>query len=143
MAARQAPLSSAIAWSWLRFTSVQSVVLSNHLILGCPLLLLPSVFPSIRVFSNELAKSLLMSLLNIINELIINIYWKVSFPAQSCPRRIKILPFQLGRICLGKIASPTQECETFLPERLMPQALCPNNHQVAALHQPQHRRVRV
>ena len=52
-AACQAPLSSTIAWSWLRFMSVESVMLSNHLIPGCPLLLLPSVFPSIRVFSNK------------------------------------------------------------------------------------------
>ena len=35
--------------------SVESVMLSNHLILSCPLLLLPSIFPSIKVFSNELA----------------------------------------------------------------------------------------
>ena len=35
--------------------SIESVMLSNHLILCCPLLLLPSIFPSIRVFSNELA----------------------------------------------------------------------------------------
>ena len=38
-----------------QLTSIQSVMLSNHLILCCPLLLLPSVFPSIRVFSNESA----------------------------------------------------------------------------------------
>ena len=35
--------------------SIESVMLSNHLVLCCPLLLLPSIFPSIRVFSNELA----------------------------------------------------------------------------------------
>ena len=38
--------------SWLQFMSTESVILSNHLILCCPLLL-PSVFPSIRVFPNE------------------------------------------------------------------------------------------
>ena len=36
-----------------QFQSIESVVLSNHLILCCPLLLLPSIFPSIRVFSSE------------------------------------------------------------------------------------------
>ena len=51
----QAPLSSIISQSLLRFTSIESVMLSSHLILCCPLLLLPSIFPSIRVFSNELA----------------------------------------------------------------------------------------
>ena len=39
--------------SLLRFVSTESVMLSNHLILCCPLLLLTSIFPSIRVFSNE------------------------------------------------------------------------------------------
>ena len=41
--------------SLLRFMSFESVILSNHLILYHPLLLLPSIFPSIRVFSSELA----------------------------------------------------------------------------------------
>ena len=41
--------------SLLKFMSIESVMLSNHLILCCPLLLLPSFFTSIRVFSNELA----------------------------------------------------------------------------------------
>ena len=49
----QAPLSSIIFQSLLKFMSVEWVRLSNHLILCYPLLLLPSVFPSIRVFSNE------------------------------------------------------------------------------------------
>jgi len=40
--------------SLLKLISIESVMPSNHLILSCPLLLLPSVFPSIRVFSNEL-----------------------------------------------------------------------------------------
>ena len=53
-AARQAPLSSTITQNLLRFMSIESVMLSNHLILCLPLLL-PSIFPSIRVFSNELA----------------------------------------------------------------------------------------
>ena len=41
-------------WSLLKFMSIESVMLSNHLILYCPLLLLPSIFPSIKVFSSEL-----------------------------------------------------------------------------------------
>ena len=52
-AARQASLSITNSRSLLRLTSIKSVVPSNHLILHHPLLLLPSVFPSIRVFSNE------------------------------------------------------------------------------------------
>ena len=51
-AALQAPLSFTISQSLPKFMSIESVMLSNHLILCCPLLFLPSVFPSIRVFSN-------------------------------------------------------------------------------------------
>ena len=54
-AARQASLSIANSWSLLRLMSIESVMPSNHLILRRPLLLLPSIFPSIRVFSNESA----------------------------------------------------------------------------------------
>ena len=52
-AARQATLSFTISWSLLKLMTIESVMPSNHLILCCPLLLLPSIFPSIRVFSNE------------------------------------------------------------------------------------------
>ena len=52
-AACQAPLSSTVSQSLLRFTSIELVMLSNHLILCHPLLLLLSIFPSIRVLSNE------------------------------------------------------------------------------------------
>ena len=53
IAARQATLSITNSWSPLKLMTIESVIPSNHLILSCPLLLLPSVFPSIRVFSNE------------------------------------------------------------------------------------------
>ena len=52
-AARQASLSFTSSWTLLRLMSIESVMPSNQLILCCPLLLLPSIFPSIRVFSNE------------------------------------------------------------------------------------------
>ena len=55
IAALQAPLSFTISWSLHRLMSIESVMLSNHFILCCPLFLLPSIFPNIRVFSNELA----------------------------------------------------------------------------------------
>ena len=53
-AACQASLSIINSWSLLKLMSIQSVMPSNHLILCRPLLLLPSIFPSSRVFSNEL-----------------------------------------------------------------------------------------
>ena len=52
-AARQSSLSFTISRSLLKLMSIESVMPSNHLILCHPLLLLPSIFPSIRVFSNE------------------------------------------------------------------------------------------
>ena len=50
----QASLSIINTWILLKLMSTKSVMPSNHLILCCPLLLLPSIFPSIRGFSNEL-----------------------------------------------------------------------------------------
>ena len=47
-------MSDSASWSLLKFMSTEPVVLFNHLILCCPLLLLPSIFPIIGVFSNEL-----------------------------------------------------------------------------------------
>ena len=52
-AAHQTSLSIINSQSLLKLMSISSVMPSNHLILCCPLLLLPSIFPSIRVFSNE------------------------------------------------------------------------------------------
>ena len=52
-AACQASLSITNSWSLLKLMSIESVMLSNHLIPCRPLLLLPSIFPSIRVFSNK------------------------------------------------------------------------------------------
>ena len=52
-AARQASLSITNSWSLLKLTLIKSVMPSNYLMLCCPLLLLPSIFPSIRVFSSE------------------------------------------------------------------------------------------
>ena len=49
----QVSLSITNAWSLLKLMSIESVMPSNHLILCCPLLLLPSIFPSIGVFSSE------------------------------------------------------------------------------------------
>ena len=54
-AAHQASLSIPNSWSLLKLMTIESVMPTNHLILCHPLLLLPSIFPSIRVFSNESA----------------------------------------------------------------------------------------
>ena len=52
-AACQASLSITNSWSLHKLMSIESIMPSNHLTLCCPLLLLPSIFPSISVFSNE------------------------------------------------------------------------------------------
>ena len=52
-AARQASLSFTVSRSLLKLMSIKLVIPSNHLILHCPLILLPSIFSSIRIFSNE------------------------------------------------------------------------------------------
>ena len=53
IAACQASLCFTVSWSLLQFMSIESVMLSNHLILCLLLLLLPSIFPSSRVFPNK------------------------------------------------------------------------------------------
>ena len=53
-ATHQAPLSSTLSWSLLKFMSIESVMLSNHLILYHPLLLLPSIFPNIQTLKSLL-----------------------------------------------------------------------------------------
>ena len=60
-AACQASLSITNSWRLLKLMSITSVLPSNHLILSCPLLLPPSIFPSIRVFSSELSFSFSIS----------------------------------------------------------------------------------
>ena len=52
-ATRQASRSITNSWSLLKLMSIELVMPSNHLILCCPLLILPSIFPSVRAFSNE------------------------------------------------------------------------------------------
>ena len=54
-AACQASLPFTISWNLVKLMSFESMMSSNHFVLYCPLLLLPSIFPSIRVFSNESA----------------------------------------------------------------------------------------
>ena len=72
----QASLSFTISWSLLKLMSIRSVMPSNHLILCRPLLFLPSIFPSIRVFFNESVLRIRWSK-----------YWSFSFsisPSNEC-----------------------------------------------------------
>ena len=80
-----APLSSAVSWSLLRFVSIELVMLSNHLVLCSPILLLPSVFPSIRAFSNELALRIRWSK-----------YWSFSFSNSPSNEYLGLISFRIN-----------------------------------------------
>ena len=82
--ARQASLSFIISWSLLSLMSIESVMPSNHLILCHSLLLLPSIFPSIRVFSNE-------SVLHIRSPK----YWSFSFSISPSNKYSGLISFRM------------------------------------------------
>ena len=82
--AHQASLSITNSWSLLRFISIELVKPPNHLILCCPLLLLPSVFPSIRVFSNESALCIRWPK-----------YWNFSFNISPSNEYSGLIPFRM------------------------------------------------
>ena len=88
-AALQASLSLTNSWSLLKLMSIESVMPSNHLILCRPLLLPPSIFPSIRVFSNESA--LLIRWPN---------YWSFSFNISHSNEYSGLISFKIDWIDL-------------------------------------------
>ena len=83
-AACQASLSFTISWSLLKLMSVESVMPSNHLILCHPLLLQPSIFPSIRVSSNESALRIRWPK-----------YWSFSFNISSSNEHPGLISFRM------------------------------------------------
>jgi len=83
-AACQASLSITISWSVPKFMSIESVVPSNHLILCHRLLLLPSIFPNIRVFSNESAVCIRCPK-----------YWSCSFSISSSKEYWGLISFKI------------------------------------------------
>ena len=87
--ARQALLSSTASRSLVKFMLVASMTLSNHLVLCCPLLLLPSLFPNIRVFSRE--SSLLTRWPK---------YWSLSFRSCSSSEHSGLISFRMDRFVL-------------------------------------------
>ena len=84
-AAHQASLSITNSWSLLKLMPIELVMPSNHLILCHPLLLLPSIFPSIRVFSNE-------SVLHIRWPK----YWSFSFSISSSNEYLGVISFRMN-----------------------------------------------
>ena len=86
-AARQASLSNANSWSFLKLMSLKSVMPSNHLVLCHPLLLLPLIFPSIRVFSNESVLCIRWP-----ND------WSFSFSISPCNEYSGLISFRMDRL---------------------------------------------
>ena len=83
-AASQASLPFPISWTLLKLLSIESVMPSNHLILCCPLLLLPYIFPSIRVFSIKSALYIRWSK-----------YWSVSFSISPSTEYSGLISFRI------------------------------------------------
>ena len=83
-AAHQASLSITNSWSLPKLMSIELVMPSNHLILCRPLLLLPSIFPSIRVFSNESAPCIRWPK-----------YWSFSFSISLCNEHSGLISFRM------------------------------------------------
>ena len=84
-AARQASLSITNSWSLPKLMSIESLMPSNHLIFCYPLLLLPSIFPSIRVFSNESALRIRWPK-----------YWSFSFNISPSNEHPGLISFRMG-----------------------------------------------
>ena len=89
IAARQDSLSFTISWSFLKLISIESVMPPNHLVLCHPLLLLLSIFPSIRVFTNDLA--LCIRWPN---------YWSFSFNINPSKEYSGLISFRIDRFNL-------------------------------------------
>ena len=79
-----ASLSFTISQSLLKLISIESLMSSNYLILCCPLFLLPSIFPSIRVFSNESVLRIRWSN-----------YWRFSFSISSSNEQSELISFRI------------------------------------------------
>ena len=84
-AAHQASLSITNSRSLLKFMSIELVMPSNHLILCCPLLLPPSIFPSVKVFSKELVLHITWSK-----------YWSFSFSISPCNEYSRLISFRMN-----------------------------------------------
>ena len=102
-AAHQASLSITSFWSLLKLMCKESVMPSSHLILCRPLLLLPSIFPSIRVFSNE-------SVLRIRQPK----YWSFSFSISPSNEYSGLISFRIGWFDLLVVQGGTRKITWFL-----------------------------
>ena len=96
--AHQASLSITNSWSWLKLTSIESVMPSKYLIFCHPLLLLPSVYPSIRVFSNDSAFCIRWSK-----------DWSFSFSISPSKEYSELISFRIDWLDLLAVPRDSQE----------------------------------
>ena len=96
--ARQASLSITNSWSSPKLMSIESVMPSNHLILCCPLLLPPSIFPSIRAFSYEWALHIRWTK-----------YWNHSFKISPANEHSELISFRMDWLDLLAVQGDSQE----------------------------------
>ena len=119
-AAHQASLSITNSRSLLRLMSIRSLMPSNHLILCCPLVLLPSIFPSIRVFSGESALRIRWPK-----------YWSFSFNISPSNEHSGLIFFRMDWLDLltvqGTLKSLLQHYSS-KASILQCSALCSNSH---------------
>ena len=108
IAAHQASLSITNSWSLLKHISIESVIPWNHLILCHALLLPPSIFPSIRVFSNESALRIRWPK-----------YWHFSFSISPSNEHSELISFRIDWLNLLAVrdsqeSSPTPQFESII-----------------------------
>ena len=115
----QASLSITNSWSLLKLMFIKSVMPSNHLILCCPLLLPPSIFPSIRVFSNE-------SVLRIRWPK----YWSFSFNISPSNEHPGLISFRIDWLNLLAVPSDSHESSP------TPQFISTNSSALSFLYSP-------
>ena len=107
IAARQAFQSITNSWSLLKLMSIESVMPSNHLILCPPLLLLPSIFPSIRVFPNELVLRIRWPK-----------YWRFSFNISPSNEYSGLISFRISKGLSRVFSNTTVQKQQFFHAQL-------------------------
>ena len=104
-AASQASLSFTVTWSLLKLVSIKLAMSTNHLILHYPLLLLPSIFPSTRIFSSKMALRIKWPK-----------YWNFSFSISPSNEYSGLISFRIERFDLlfvqGTLKSLLQYCNS-------------------------------
>ena len=100
-AARQASLSITNSWSLLKHISIESVMPCNHLILCHPHLLLPSIFPSIRVFSSESVLCIRWPK-----------YWSLNFSISPTSEHSGLISFRMDWLDLLAVGRDSKESST-------------------------------